>query len=300
LIAVAPMDAGWFEQLSTGPYFPTVNFWTPTPWNVRQLKGGERLYWLYKAPVRKIAGFGSFLRYENQSIRSAWDEFGLANGVPSLEGLVSRTKHYVEKNTHRTEDLPNPTIGCIVLIDPVFLSPRNFIDPAAAGLSFPKQVVKHKYFTNDALAKLVHLPEPKASVFKLLDSEAKRAYKAVNEKDRPGQTQFRADVLNAYSESCCVFGKVPLEVLEAAHIQPYINVESNHRQNGLALRVDLHKLFDAGLIAIDDDFVILVSSKMDGTLYETLRGRKISLPQALEYAPSKEALAFHRRTRFRP
>ena len=40
-----------------------------------------------------------------------------------------------------------------------------------------------------------------------------------------------------------------LEVLEACHIQDYKNDKSNHHQNGLLLRVDLHKLYDNGLLS---------------------------------------------------
>src|SRR5258708_30247438 len=39
-----------------------------------------------------------------------------------------------------------------------------------------------------------------------------------------------------------------VELLEAAHIQPYVDERSNHPQNGLCLRVDLHRLFDEGQV----------------------------------------------------
>ena len=37
-----------------------VNFWTPTPWGVKGLRKGDRLYFMLKAPVRKIGGYGIF------------------------------------------------------------------------------------------------------------------------------------------------------------------------------------------------------------------------------------------------
>ena len=93
---------------------------------------------------------------------------------------------------------------------------------------------------------------------------------------------------------------MPPEIVEAAHIQPYINVDSNHVQNRLALRVDLHRLFDAGLLAVDAQLKIVVSSTLNSTEYALLNGRAIILPRDPAKRPSQEALSFHRETRFRP
>src|SRR5271155_3471993 len=43
----------------------------------------------------------------------------------------------------------------------------------------------------------------------------------------------------------------PDRLLEAAHISPYRGLQSNHPQNGLLLRADLHSLFDLGMLAVD-------------------------------------------------
>ena len=40
------------------------------------------------------------------------------------------------------------------------------------------------------------------------------------------------------------------EVLQAAHILPYTDAETNKIDNGLLLRADLHNLFDLYLISI--------------------------------------------------
>jgi putative restriction endonuclease len=96
-----------------------------------------------------------------------------------------------------------------------------------------------------------------------------------------------------------VTGENSLEVLDAAHIQPYVNRKSNHVQNGLALRTDLHNLFDAGLLTIDDDYRLVVSSRLESEGYATYHGRKVLLPDEAAHGPSREALDVHRTVVFR-
>jgi hypothetical protein len=146
VIAIAPTHQSWFNQLRSRPHGKIVNFWTPTPWNVRQMKPGDRLYFLLKAPIRKIAGFGHFVSYENMSASAAWNRFGLDKGALSVGELVQRTGELSAKNTQRAPHSPETEIGCILLSSPMFAPEADWIEPATAGLSFPKQVVKLKYF----------------------------------------------------------------------------------------------------------------------------------------------------------
>jgi HNH endonuclease len=67
---------------------------------------------------------------------------------------------------------------------------------------------------------------------------------------RPGQPKFRKQVLEA-SEGCCLItGERITEVLEAAHIIPVSSGGTDERDNGICLRVDIHRLFDSGNIRI--------------------------------------------------
>jgi putative restriction endonuclease len=63
MFAVALTDNRLLENLRTTAIGAVVNFWTPTPWNVRGLQPDDRLYFLLKSPIRKIAGHGEFRRY---------------------------------------------------------------------------------------------------------------------------------------------------------------------------------------------------------------------------------------------
>jgi len=59
---------------------------------------------------------------------------------------------------------------------------------------------------------------------------------------RRGQMDFRKKLLTAYQERCAVTSCDCVTVLEAAHIKPYGGEETNHVQNGLLLRSDIHVL----------------------------------------------------------
>lgn len=68
---------------------------------------------------------------------------------------------------------------------------------------------------------------------------------------REGQSAFRDSLLAAYGSRCCITGVDVDAVLEAAHISAYRGPASNHVENGLLLRADLHKLFDRLMLSVD-------------------------------------------------
>jgi predicted restriction endonuclease len=86
-------------------------------------------------------------------------------------------------------------------------------------------------------------------------------------------------------------------LLEAAHIVPYQGPQTNHVQNGLLLRSDIHTLFDCGLIAIESTSKkLILSSRLTQSSYRNLAGRKIRIPKEPEQVPNKEALKKHRQS----
>ena len=112
---------------------------------------------------------------------------------------------------------------------------------------------------------------------------------------RRGQQTFRATLLEAYAGRCCITGCDLTDVLEAAHISPYRGPQSNHPQNGLLLRADIHTLFDLGLLAVDDDYRLLLSDKVgDSTTYWDFASRRLELPPADMLKPDRAALRQHR------
>jgi putative restriction endonuclease len=95
-------------------------------------------------------------------------------------------------------------------------------------------------------------------------------------------------------------GEKTLVTLEAAHIVPYRKTEGSHDvRNGLLLRADFHRLFDAGLISITPDLRIRVSPRIretwfNGRVYYRLEGQRLSVvPDAEHLRPDPDRLQWH-------
>ncbi|EHH67463.1 HNH endonuclease [Gluconobacter morbifer] len=114
---------------------------------------------------------------------------------------------------------------------------------------------------------------------------------------RQGQAKFRSQLIAAYKNRCAFTGSNTLEILEAAHINPYNGPETNCTTNGILLRSDIHTLFDLGLLSIDDNFRILVSPEITENTYRDLHGQQISLPDDPALHPDMNALRSQRRLR---
>ncbi|GAV24836.1 HNH endonuclease [Carboxydothermus islandicus] len=150
MFAISPTDIGWYNYFKNNPTHREVNFWTPTPWNIKRLKFGDKFLFLLKAPYRKICGYGDFLYYENLTIIEAWYKFGTRNGVESFSDFIKRFNKLFNKN--KLDDYKiyeNHTIGCIILSNIILFSEDKFKSPEQLNLTFPTQVVKIKYFDMD-------------------------------------------------------------------------------------------------------------------------------------------------------
>jgi hypothetical protein len=111
---------------------------------------------------------------------------------------------------------------------------------------------------------------------------------------RRGQAKFRKALLAAYRGKCAITGCDAVEALEAAHISPYRGDYSDHVQNGLLLRADLHSLFDLGLISIDPRTMkVVIATELIGTTYGELVKSSLALPSDPKQKPSEKALAAH-------
>ena len=73
---------------------------------------------------------------------------------------------------------------------------------------------------------------------------------------RPEQAAFRERVGTAWGWRCAITGETVREALEAAHL-PGASWRggANAAADGILLRADLHRLFDAGLMRIEDGVV---------------------------------------------
>jgi putative restriction endonuclease len=120
---------------------------------------------------------------------------------------------------------------------------------------------------------------------------------------RGGQQRvFRNAVLTAYGFRCCVCEFSFVEALEAAHIIPWANerVELRVRiENGLSLCSNHHRLFDAGVLLIGDDYRVKYCdpdgrlggySAMDTASSIAFHDKPIQLPVSRKHWPLKELL----------
>lgn len=93
---------------------------------------------------------------------------------------------------------------------------------------------------------------------------------------RPGQGNFRAAMLERYGGECCITGCTVDTLLEAAHIIPYRGDQTNDVTNGLLLRVDLHRLFDAHLVTINPrSLTVEVASSVNDAGYQAYHGKRL-------------------------
>ncbi len=129
--------------------------------------------------------------------------------------------------------------------------------------------------------------------------------KTVTVKQRLHQSFFRDAVLSSYNSRCCVTGLPIVECLVAGHIIPW-SVDEHRRAdptNGVCLSATFDRLFDVGLITIEDDLTLRVSNRLrvwtDCAVAEQVaarQGRKI-IPPARFY-PDPLCLRWHRENRF--
>jgi hypothetical protein len=111
---------------------------------------------------------------------------------------------------------------------------------------------------------------------------------------RRGQARFRQALLAAYRSRCAISGCDAVEALEAAHIAPYRGDYTDHVQNGLLLRADLHSLFDLGLVSINPStMTVVIAAELVGTSYGGLAGIECNMPGDPNHKPSTNALGKH-------
>jgi putative restriction endonuclease len=110
---------------------------------------------------------------------------------------------------------------------------------------------------------------------------------------RLGQGTFRTLIADTYQRRCAVTGERALPALDAAHIR---SVQSGGRHlvnNGLLLRSDVHRLFDAGYVTVTpDDHRFRVSSRLKTGLHP----QRSRLPQVAAHRIARSRRGGRRRS----
>lgn len=300
---VANTDDAWFDFLSSETNLPEVNFWWPGEMAFRAIQPGELLAFRLKSPRNKIGGFGIFSSHSLLPIQIAWETFGRANGVGSLEALRNAIAEY--RSGQAVGLMTN--IGCTILVEPVFLPSHLWLDVPP---SWSRSIQRGKVYSTDNAEGLRLWNElqdaakmstaPVASEF----AEMQVRYGApALITPRLGQGAFRVAVTEAYNKQCAVTGGKVLPALDAAHIKPYSEGGFHTKSNGILLRKDIHSVFDAGFATVDQDYRFLVSKKVkevfnNGEEYLRLDGKVIHLPSRKSDWPSPDFLRWHNLNRF--
>lgn len=130
--------------------------------------------------------------------------------------------------------------------------------------------------------------------------------RVVTAKQRLHQSFFRDAVLSSYNARCCVTGLPIVECLVAAHIIPWSENDARRADptNGICLSATYDRLFDAGLVTIEDDLTLCVSERIRrlpdkpvGVTLGACHGQKIIPP--IRFQPDRVCLRWHREHVFR-
>jgi hypothetical protein len=119
--------------------------------------------------------------------------------------------------------------------------------------------------------------------FRLIDSPEAEAEQAVQRQRklakvlaRPQQVKFRREVFALWGARCLVTKCETLSALEAAHIHRVSDGGNDHACNGIPLRADIHRLFDANLITLSPEGWSVSVSDAEHAHYGKFHGRSLA------------------------
>lgn len=306
---VANTDFGWYRHLSAQPDLDEVNFWFPKPSGLLRAGSTEAvtpfLFKLKAAHDHRICGYGFLVSAVAMPAWFAWETFGTKNGADTAQAFYARIANYRRQAQGPIRRL---SIGCLVVVQPTFFDEGAWVDPPE---DWKRNIVRGRYYDmregvgarlwRDCLARApVRAPAPPLAASPG-PTDARRYGAGRIVRPRLGQGAFRVAVTEAYGKACAVTREHSLPVLEAAHIKPYALDGRHEVSNGLALRADLHRLFDQGYVTFDRDHRLVVSRRLqddydNGKHYYAMQeaGTRLHQPARPEARPDPDALAWHR------
>jgi len=122
-----------------------------------------------------------------------------------------------------------------------------------------------------------------------------------SQKMRQGQSFFRAAVLAAYNNRCCITGMKLPALLRASHIKPWSAADSNEKlnpSNGLLLNALLDAAFDKGYFTVLPNYKITLAQEILDSKDEAIHAaflpyakQEIHLPS--RFPPDRIFLEYH-------
>jgi HNH endonuclease len=314
---VAITDFDWFSHLRQRFDWDEVNFWQPSAANLLNQPPGMPFFFKLRASHGShIVGFGHFSWRSKLPAWMAWESFGEANGAATkLEMLerIGRLRHDAAIDyTGKYE------IGCLLIAQPIFFDESDWVRPPddwsgsiQRGKSYDIAFGEGRRIYMECMERAARYERRSplaAGASTHGDSEADRFGDAQLVRPRLGQGGFRVAVTDVYGRQCAISTEHSLPALEAAHIRGYADGGAHDVRNGLLLRADIHRLFDAGFVTVTPEYRFKVSRRLrddysNGRVYYELqdaieRSGRIHLPQSAEHYPDPEVLAWHVREKF--
>jgi len=299
---VGVTDNNWYRFLADRPGTTEVNFWQPSgARGFHAVAPGEPFFFKTHHPHNRLVGGGFFSDSARLRVSEAWEFFGEANGVASLEEMRQRIGRYRRTPIAVGED---PVIGCLFVRDVRFFPDDRTADPPP---EFAPNIVQGKSYD---LAKPSVAPYFHDLLQLTLGASVEVDFSQPWHRPGPvfgdprlapyrlGQQSFKAVVLDAYHRRCAISGTHIPPVLQAAHIRPVTNGGEHRLDNGLLLRSDIHILFDRGYLGVDPQHCLRVSPRLradfsNGDQFYAREGQVIDLPQRRVDRPSREFLEWH-------
>jgi len=299
---VGVTDNSWYRFLAARPRIAEVNFWQPSgAREFRVLAPGEPFFFKTHYPHNRVVGGGFFSDSARLRVSEAWELFGEANGVATVEEMRARIGRYRRTLIGADE---NPAIGCLFVRDVRFF-PGDAT--AEAPPRFARNIVQGKSYD---LADPTVAPYFSDLLHRILGAEAELDFSQPWHRPGPvlgdprlapyrlGQQSFKAVVLDAYHRHCAISGTHIPPVLQAAHIRPVAAGGEHRLDNGLLLRSDVHTLFDRGYLGVDPSYRLLVSPRLradfsNGDQFYAKAGQVIDLPEHRADRPGREFLEWH-------
>ena len=294
-------DQEWYQFLLARPQLTEVNFWRPSGRGFQAIGSGEPFVFKTHKPHDRLVGGGFLSNATTLRISEAWEFFGEANGVSSLEEMRVAIARYRRQPLRDDED---PLVGCVLLRDVFFVNeseaispPPDFATNIVMGKSYDLGSESGSYLET-ALEALLRTSTESGSVPGPVFGDPRLVAA------RLGQQAFKALVLTAYERRCAITGAKIRPVLEAAHIRPVSREGQNRVDNGLLLRSDVHTLFDRGYLGVDPELRLHVSPRLrrdfgNGDEFYAHAGESlVSLPRRRADRPDREALEWHMDTTF--
>ena len=122
-------------------------------------------------------------------------------------------------------------------------------------------------------------------------------------KKKSRDPKFRENILKAYEYKCCICNlQIRLKnigtILDAAHIKWHQAGGPCKESNGLSLCVLHHRLFDRGVIGINENLEVVISEYANGSggfnnMVLQYKNRVINSPISEDYIPNSQFISWH-------